>query len=72
MDGGAHLYPRVGLINWNKKGVSIEYISILLEGGLYPGRGEFNREQGWRKSAEHAPPISVARVQFPASTPYVD
>ena len=70
MDGGAHLYPRVGLINWNKKGVSIEYISILLEGAYI--RGEFNREQGWRKSAEHAPPISVARVQSPASTPYVD
>ena len=37
MDGGAHLYPRGGLINRNKKGVSIEYISILLEGTYIRG-----------------------------------
>ena len=39
MDGGAYLYPKGGSIHRIKKGVSIEYILILLEGGLYPGGG---------------------------------
>ena len=62
-----------GSINRIKKGVSIEYILILVEGGLYPGGGKnVIGDQGWRKSAAHSPPISVARVQLAASTPYED
>ena len=41
MDGGAQLYPRGAESTGIKKGVSIEYISILLEGAYI--RGEFNR-----------------------------
>ena len=70
MDGGAQLYPRGAESTGIKKAFPSNTFQYFWR-GLISG-GNLIGEQGWRKNAEHSPPISVARVQFAASTPCVD